>query len=195
MKKSCFNPRSYERSDVQLFGIIMSGDVFQSTLLRKERLCNFYGRRRKIYVSIHAPTKGATANPFNYSACHRFQSTLLRKERHQRLRTHGHWRKFQSTLLRKERHDRISYLNEMMEVSIHAPTKGATKKIINFKSYSKVSIHAPTKGATRAFSKNGLDTGFQSTLLRKERPIYDTTFKICVWFQSTLLRKERRLLI
>ena len=100
----CFNPRSCERSDSIWFILFNS-----------------------MYVSIHAPAKGATAN----SATDSFEQNL-----------------FQSTLLRKER--RWFYVNSIqcIQVSIHAPAKGATIVCRVFAVIYLVSIHAPAKGAT-----------------------------------------------
>ena len=58
----CFNPRSYERSDSIREKLMADGKLFQSTLLRKERRCTSTRRSLKRRVSIHAPTKGATAD-------------------------------------------------------------------------------------------------------------------------------------
>ena len=57
-------------------------------------------------------------------------------------------------------------------VSIHAPTKGATRRYILLRSAEIVSIHAPTKGATTTAYLFITSSMFQSTLPRRERPIY-----------------------
>ena len=143
--------------------------IFQSTLPREERRCNYFSAdgskyfnprshersdeyvcsfTKKLLISIHAPTRGAT-HPPAHAPC-----------RHQ--------------------------------ISIHAPTRGATKLIsssyclmifqstlpreerrfpFSFQSYSlKISIHAPTRGATVYNVPHTWIPVFQSTLPREERP-------------------------
>ena len=98
-----FNPRSYERSDFKKHDPLVYPGVSIHAPTKGATACliqNGY----VLHVSIHAPTKGAT-----------YRSQVLLKV----------------------------YL-----VSIHAPTKGATKKAKNEIDSFKVSIHAPTKGAT-----------------------------------------------
>ena len=100
-----------------------------------------------MYVSIHAPTRGATVvyNPFLEPAV--FQSTHPHGVR--RLpwlsvavgisfnpRTHTGCDSMSSRSLRRK------------TVSIHAPTRGATMFNRSFPSALIVSIHAPTRGAT-----------------------------------------------
>ncbi len=123
--RRCFNPRSHTGSDVGTVNEILLTDV-----------------------SIHAPTRGATAcsEVMLYGAV--FQSTLPHGER--RRPFHKHFK--------------------TMWVSIHAPTRGATSETIDIKpsemfqstlphgerlfrkdddaDVPEVSIHAPTRGAT-----------------------------------------------
>ena len=56
-----------------------------------------------------------------------------------------------------------------------------------------ISIHAPTKGATLVFLKGSFDMRFQSTLPRRERHVFLTSFNPFGEFQSTLPRRERLL--
>ena len=55
-----FNPRSREGSDIIKDKLTKSGSEFQSTLPRRERhkmtIADFY----MVFISIHAPAKGAT---------------------------------------------------------------------------------------------------------------------------------------
>ena len=148
----CFNPRSHEGSD----GVIQPLED------------------NHIYVSIHAPTKGATQstqtapvllacfNPRSHEGSdnkelHRarsiqlFQSTLPRRERHGHIQRPGSYLiLFQSTLPRRERHEQLRRIYYPIAVSIHAPTKGAT---CNDPGYA-----------------DGINM-FQSTLPRRERPL------------------------
>ena len=78
---------------------------FQSTLPREERLCVHLLFVFLIYISIHAPTRGATL----VTHCVLLHDII-----------------FQSTLPREER--QISYFQHslLIHISIHAPTRGAT---------------------------------------------------------------------
>ena len=99
----CFNPRTHTGCDVP-----------KSTSLPDW------------WVSIHAPTRGATkalkVNPFPST----FQST------------HPHGVRLHATYSRAD----------VLFVSIHAPTRGATTFEDKLGALAKVSIHAPTRGAT-----------------------------------------------
>ena len=55
---------------------------FQSTLLQEERRPTQRGKMRYLYLSIHAPTRGATNGKANPWLITFFQSTLLQEERH-----------------------------------------------------------------------------------------------------------------
>ena len=61
----------------------MGKDKFQSTLPREERLSALYLSVSVQSISIHAPTRGATAGPFLMHKIKEFQSTLPREERQQ----------------------------------------------------------------------------------------------------------------
>ena len=78
-------------------------------------------------ISIHAPTRGATA-------------VTTTKETDP---------VFQSTLPRGERRDVIYGDVKEIQISIHAPTRGATNDSGHFSFKNGISIHAPTRGATR----------------------------------------------
>ena len=167
--------------------------MFQSTLPRRERLakcvwyskhCRFNPRSHEgsdciritvgvlvIYVSIHAPTKGATttaapAHSLPMVSIHAptkgatipssipsvkpslFQSTLPRRERRERCCFVQYYGGFQSTLPQRERLHMLFQSPKRNRVSIHAPTKGATTYDSSQNIEAGVSIHAPTKGAT-----------------------------------------------
>ncbi len=120
-----FNPRSHEGSDIRQKGEERGRKIFQSTLPRGERQRTSKTRSSHYYfnprshegsddlarnsspitgISIHAPTRGATANA-NY-------------DKRERL--------FQSTLPRGERRCVESAESRSKAISIHAPTRGAT---------------------------------------------------------------------
>ena len=99
-----FNPRSHEGSDM----------IYD------------YGRANK-WISIHAPTRGATGRSWNVkNMVTGFQSTLPRGERPVHAAESTASNKFQSTLPRGERHDMVQDAGSVTEISIHAPTRGAT---------------------------------------------------------------------
>ena len=76
-----FNPRSHERSDINALCIINNN-----------------------WISIHAPTRGATLSAFfGIYYCFKFQSTLPREERLILISDFIAMHKFQSTLPREER--------------------------------------------------------------------------------------------
>jgi len=123
------------------------------------------------FISIHAPTWGATWCAFNLRSpdTNIFQSTLPRRERHklvQRFRypiTNFNPRSHEgSDLLR-------GYYDTITNISIHAPTKGATSSRWLGYWFHRISIHAPTKGATGSASTSWQISVFQSTLPRRER--------------------------
>ena len=92
-----------------------------------------------MYVSIHAPAKGAAAQ----SATASFEQNL-----------------FQSTLLRKERLAGCNFCYTCNVVSIHAPAKGATVCAVEYGVlHANVSIHAPAKGATISYTHENKDGG------------------------------------
>ena len=116
-----FNPRSYKRSDF-VFAHFFFLPKFQSTLLQEERLaCEIPSARLGLFqstllqeerlraiddaadacnISIHAPTRGATAQNVEQSWYIKlFQSTLLQEERPVGMPHLGCGWLFQSTLL------------------------------------------------------------------------------------------------
>ena len=109
---------------------------------------------KKLSISIHTPTKGATfvgGFPFSSSGLFQstlprrerlkhilmdsrslgFQSTLPRRERPKRHYVHGQTGSFQSTLPRRERQVEAGVQLVDTTISIHTPTKGATAILTN----------------------------------------------------------------
>ena len=62
-----FNPRSYKRSDLYVSHDVKTLEIFQSTLLQEERPCKSDTEKTFKYISIHAPTRGATPSIFDTS--------------------------------------------------------------------------------------------------------------------------------
>ncbi len=210
-----FNPRSYMRSDCDFSWkadiqwqfqstllheerpgvIICSGYaiLFQSTLLHEERQTGFLFLFSSVFISIHAPTWGATRKIL-FGLQHRIISihaptwgatSILMNSWLAQL-------KFQSTLLHEERLFLLVLKPKSEKISIHAPTWGATPILgttschLLFQStllheerrfkpqvrscVQKISIHAPTWGATSETRRPACNISlFQSTLLHEER--------------------------
>ena len=126
--------------------------------------------RRKLCISIHAPTRGATSIFILLLTTQLFQSTLLQEERlnevcirlqdvyfnprsYKRsdiLLTCGQaelWRNFNPRSYKRSDEQGL-LLRLPISISIHAPTRGATlcQRLLFHK--ETISIHAPTRGAT-----------------------------------------------
>ena len=100
------------------------------------------------WVSIHAPTKGATRLAFRFllRSC-RFNPRSYERSDVLAFYAMGLHSCFNPRSY--ERSDRLVRTVQLYNgVSIHAPTKGATNPTIYSVNDKKVSIHAPTKGAT-----------------------------------------------
>ena len=145
-------------------------------------------------ISIHAPTRGATANGCRrLSDCRAFQSTLPRGER--LIGLHAIYATPVISIHAPTRGATTSsHLRPVpTQISIHAPTRGATNILLPSEYIFVISIHAPTRGATQSvLDIIESDAPFQSTLPRGERPDYPVKCIILSKFQSTLPRGERR---
>ena len=147
----------------------------------------------ELFISIHAPTRGATVEGQRY---------LERNV------------EFQSTLPREERLGKVCCDIKRIKISIHAPTRGATINIgnkIHWIIYFNPRSHE--RSDVKSKSKKGWCIIFQSTLPREERRQQDilslvslyfnprshersddlTQATLSEWaiFQSTLPREER----
>ena len=166
-----FNPRSHERSD-------------QTRAKDQER---------KLLISIHAPTRGATAT----NTC---------KAKYRVISIHAPTRGA-TALIRA-----FTAIFQHFNPRSHERSDQATN--LN-STHKEISIHAPTRGATEAFNKiDSSNAEFQSTLPREERPIngvisgfyryfnprshersdrvISVRCSVLKKFQSTLPREERR---
>ena len=112
------------------------------------------GNVRFTGVSIHAPTRGATAIRSACTGSSRFQFTRPRGARPgERARVGLGEGRFNSRA--HEGRDRTrQWHNKQCGVSIHAPTRGATPCGKCMACQIRVSIHAPTRGATPRRSPN-----------------------------------------
>ena len=158
-----FNPRSREGSDCKSPDVDGHYCEFQSTLPRRERhitsaaaagLAHFNPRSREgsdvapvvhgrwVFISIHAPAKGATLPPY-----------------------HEHPRQAISIHAPVKGATLPSLLSQRKRgISIHAPVKGATYYRTDKRDQEEISIHAPVKGATVNIVKKLGRKSFQSTL-------------------------------
>ena len=145
-----FNPRSYKRSD--------------------SRTSSKYDRSD--FISIHAPTRGATTS-FAATICklRLFQSTLLQEERLCLFPEIFQLSSISIHAPTRGATSRTSTLSFCICISIHAPTRGATFIVVSAVPARIISIHAPTRGATILVRMFLLNYIFQSTLLQEERLI------------------------
>ena len=103
-------------------------------------------------ISIHAPTRGATMYRQQDIIRYIFQSTLPREERLTGAERSSPGTEFQSTLPREERHRRQLRGLCGQDISIHAPTRGATRTrttISQEKMYFNPRSHERSDGAIR----------------------------------------------
>ena len=103
---------------------------------------------RHIYISIHAPTRGATDAALELNSIRVFQSTLLQEERRSAM---GNATKKQFISIHAPTRGAtiFHFLKLSFQlISIHAPTRGATPALLSVIQFHQISIHAPTRGAT-----------------------------------------------
>ena len=121
-----FNPRSYKRSDLQLRRMEEYAEDFNPRSYKRSDF-ELKGKRCERYISIHAPTRGATCclPPVSSSVSDFNPRSYKRSD----VGTGD---------------DFHNYGN----ISIHAPTRGATRMTVKDIMTLLISIHAPTRGAT-----------------------------------------------
>ena len=144
------------------------------------------------HISIHAPARGATNSASMMSALSLFQSTLPQGERRIRI-IHAVPRSI--SIHAPTRGATVSVYIEVPSIiiSIHAPTRGATMDRPQSLSFCAISIHAPTRGATTAHRTRTASRRFQSTLPQGERLDNKASGEDRTLFQSTLPQGERHL--
>ncbi len=149
---SDFNPRSHEGSDASWGPPIIDFRRFQSTLPRGERQLVYNPVTKKYEISIHAPTRGATASAISYLVWQLYFNP----------RSHegSDGRKFisvvpdelfQSTLPRGERHSEAGNNRGIRNDFNPRSHEGSDAVQCSNSADSEISIHAPTRGATRRF--------------------------------------------
>ncbi len=122
-QKHDFNPRSHERSDLHIINMLYLAWKFQSTLPREERLTRIALFEKAHAISIHAPTRGATAE--RHGKQYDLDNFNPRSHERSDSRCPG------STVI-------------LLHISIHAPTRGATailhKKFVYFYTIPTINI-------------------------------------------------------
>ena len=129
-----FNPRSHEGSDTPTAQWVLCSWISIHAPTKGATVPNLYIIQVS-NISIHAPTKGATKLEDKKTSCKLFQSTLPRRERLPISNERSRKITFQSTLPRRERQSRAYQYCLWAIISIHAPTKGATRDIAAFDAY------------------------------------------------------------
>ena len=121
-----------------------------------------------LFISIHAPTRGATNITSAYVTTTKFQSTLPQEERLYRI-LYGFFCQNFNPRSHKRSDRSVLVLSDLTRISIHAPTRGAT--------------------FCRLLCVR-LDL-FQSTLPQEERHCFKSAVISSSVFQSTLPQEER----
>ena len=142
---SHFNPRSREGSDLAANGLLTSGLTISIHAPAKGATLQPFALLLGRCISIHAPAKGATHYATPAPVLAGFQSTLPRRERPVALSLISFSRSFQSTLPRRsDQHHRRAVRNTVD--FNHAPRRSDDFRARLLP--DTISIHAPAKGAT-----------------------------------------------
>ena len=165
---------------------------FQSTLPRRERPNRSAGMTLGDYVSIHAPTKGATLFIVLYSALNLVSIHAPTKGATKgKLGSHSKKQVFQSTLPRRERHGaarsiyRMGGFNprshegsDMSVPALNTPASGFNPRSHEGSDHQDHG-YRPHPGGFNPRSHEGSDKNGSSSA------------EVYIWFQSTLPRRER----
>ena len=209
-----FNPRAHAGRDATSNTAATITAAFQSTRPRGARRRAARCRVYRGSVSIHAPTRGATARLAAKTTCCASFNPRAHAGRDTSIQTRVRRGTFQSTRPRGARPVTPQCNVSSASVSIHAPTRGATRHLPEIRAPGRVSIHAPTRGATvtqplaagfRVVSIHAPTRGatsaaglvcmfpaFQSTRPRGARPRGTSAHGQGQAFQSTRPRGARR---
>ena len=146
----------------------------------------------KKYVSIHAPTRGATCRSVRRGA----ENDCFNPRTHEGCDILTIIVRWWTWCFNPRTHEGCDHISRPSyhgrRVSIHAPTRGATRWLHSRHHLHDVSIHAPTRGATMVRWRSLLLLMFQSTHPRGVRhmPIFSKIF--IPKFQSTHPRGVRQ---
>ena len=179
-----FNPRSHERSDLfQYIDDRINADFNPRSHERSDTVLDL-DKAFVMYISIHAPTRGATDTMGPSEIANRYFNPRSHERSDRKSASMSDWlEKFQSTLPREERHQQRRRFGARQTISIHAPTRGATRVPGKPEAGSdRISIHAPTRGATTLINASPDQVQFQSTLPREERPSWCRYFPLLRYF-------------
>ena len=188
---SYFNPRSHEGSDSDLVMNIYNRNHFNPRSHEGSDV-NQAAKKLYDYISIHAPTRGATGlckyivkDPQDFNPRSHEGSDTARKQPERTAgnfnpRSHEgsdgqHFMQLRGREISIHAPTRGATLEAMAsmakvpKISIHAPTRGATIHTRSARLLHRISIHAPTRGATRWQQPSRTFRRFQSTLPRGER--------------------------
>ena len=188
-----FNPRSHEGSDSRIETEV---DQIKNFNPRSHEGSDVNQAAKKLYdyISIHAPTRGATGlckyivkDPQDFNPRSHEGSDTARKQPERTAgnfnpRSHEgsdgqHFMQLRGREISIHAPTRGATLEAMAsmakvpKISIHAPTRGATIHTRSARLLHRISIHAPTRGATRWQQPSRTFRRFQSTLPRGERPV------------------------
>ena len=167
-----FNPRSHERSDICFRENAVRQAVISIHAPTRGATAAYNKAMEDMHISIHAPTRGATKITVQKNIVKLFQSTLPREERRKEpLRCqpchHFNPRSHERSDISKRDLLRIVYHFNPRSHERSDGTDFNIKTNIKF-----ISIHAPTRGATLYGFQLISGFRFQSTLPREERHIY-----------------------
>ena len=130
-----FNPRTHTGCDFLSSVLLTIKSMFQSTHPHGVRLMFFTFTDIFPYVSIHAPTRGATLHSLRDQLTDRFQSTHPHGVRRSAWRTRQQIASFNPRTHTGCDSDEGPAVDGKGNVSIHAPTRGATVcKVTYYKS-------------------------------------------------------------
>ena len=163
-----FNPRSREGSDA-LFSCFYTFLFISIHAPAKGATTGRWTADLQFDISIHAPAKGATPN--GYGSVHKlsgFQSTLPRRERPVGLHHEGRGTYFNPRS--REGSDMLSVIKTYVSLYFNPRSREGSDQTLKCNPFLlPISIHAPAKGATSLFRPHPDTAVFQSTLPRRER--------------------------
>ena len=128
--------------------------------------------RDKTKISIHTPTKGATAQQREEARLQKISIHTPTKGATFRQFRRFFLNLFQSTLPQRERPSCLIHLLCLFFISIHTPTKGATTLAARKESTVRFQSTLPQRERLGSFGKIMMTSGFQSTLPQRERQQY-----------------------
>ena len=146
--------------------------IFQSALPRRERLKDSINQCPEVRISIRAPAKGATHQPWISRLRQYISIRAPAKGATISVIVNSKVISNFNPRSREGSDQGILHCNRTYDISIRAPAKGATILADFLATYGRISIRAPAKGATMISKPSTTNTvKFQSALPRRERLI------------------------